>query len=86
MEQDKNNYNSLSEIGDHLKITYIPTYLLATAAESSDWECAEENWIMSCIECGCCQSTCPSRRPLLDWVRLAKNRVGGIIRARNAKK
>lgn len=64
----------------------LEPYLLATASESSDWECAEENWIMSCIECGCCQSTCPSRRPLLDWVRLAKNRVGGIIRARNAKK
>ena len=64
----------------------LEPYLLATASESSDWECAEENWIMSCIECGCCQSTCPSRRPLLDWVLLAKNRVGGIIRARNAKK
>lgn len=64
----------------------LEPYLLATASESSDWECAEDNWIMSCIECGCCQSTCPSRRPLLDWVRLAKNRVGGIIRARNAKK
>ena len=64
----------------------LEPYLLATASESSDWECAEENWIMSCIECGCCQSTCPSRRPLLDWVRLAKNRVGGIIRACNAKK
>ena len=64
----------------------LEPYLLATASESNDWETAEENWIMSCIECGCCQSTCPSRRPLLDWVRLAKNRVGGIIRARNAKK
>lgn len=63
----------------------LEPYLLATASEQSDWETAEENWIMSCIECGCCQSTCPSRRPLLDWVRLAKNRVGGIIRARNAK-
>ncbi len=63
----------------------LEPYLLATASESGDWECAEENWIMSCIECGCCQSTCPSRRPLLDWVRLAKNRVGGMIRARNAK-
>jgi len=31
MEQDKNNYNSPSEISDHLKITYVPTYLLATA-------------------------------------------------------
>ena len=64
----------------------LEPYLLATASAAQDWECAEENWIMSCIECGCCQSTCPSRRPLLDWVRLAKNRVGGIIRARNAKK
>ena len=63
----------------------LEPYLLATASERSEWAVAEENWIMSCIECGCCQSTCPSRRPLLDWVRLAKNRVGGIIRARNAK-
>lgn len=64
----------------------LEPYLLATAARNQDWECAEENWVMSCIECGCCQNTCPSRRPLLDWVRLSKNRVGGIIRARNAKK
>ena len=63
----------------------LEPYLLASASKAGDWECAEDNWIMSCIECGCCQSTCPSRRPLLDWVRLAKNRVGGIIRARNAK-
>ena len=63
----------------------LEPYLLASASTAQDWQCAEENWIMSCIECGCCQSTCPSRRPLLDWVRLAKNRVGGIIRARNAK-
>ena len=41
---------------------------------------------MTCIECGCCTFTCPSNRPLLDWVRLAKNTVGGIIRERNAKK
>ena len=31
MAQDKNEYNSPSQIGDHLKITYVPTYLLATA-------------------------------------------------------
>ena len=31
MAQDKNDYSSPSEIGDHLKITYVPTYLLATA-------------------------------------------------------
>jgi len=64
----------------------LEPYKLATAGENSDWETAENEWIMSCIECGCCQSTCPSRRPLLDWVRLTKNRVGGIIRARQAAK
>ena len=63
----------------------LEPYLLAVASEMEDWERAEENWIMSCIECDCCQSTCPSRRPLLDWVRLAKSRVNDIIRARNTK-
>ena len=64
----------------------LEPYLLATLGEQSDWERAEKEDIMICIECGCCQSTCPSRRPLLDWVRLTKTTVGGIIRSRNAKK
>lgn len=63
----------------------LEPYLLATCGELSDWERAEQEWIMSCIECGCCQSSCPSHRPLLDWVRLTKNKVGGIIRSRNTK-
>lgn len=64
----------------------LEPYKLATLGEQSDWESAEKEDIMICIECGCCQSTCPSRRPLLDWVRLTKTTVGGIIRSRNAKK
>lgn len=64
----------------------LEPYLLATLGEQADWERAEKEDIMICIECGCCQSTCPSRRPLLDWVRLTKTTVGGIIRSRNAKK
>lgn len=64
----------------------LEPYLLATCSEQSDWETLEKEMVMSCIECGCCQSSCPSRRPLLDWVRMGKNRVGGIIRSRSAKK
>ncbi len=30
---------------------------------------------MNCIECGCCSYVCPSRRPLLQWIRLGKLRV-----------
>ena len=64
----------------------LEPYLLAKLGEYADWERAEKEDIMTCIECGCCTFTCPSNRPLLDWVRLAKNTVGGIIRERNAKK
>ena len=38
--------------------------------------------ITSCIECGSCQATCPAYLPLLDWVRLGKQTVMGLIRAR----
>ena len=64
----------------------LEPYLLAKLSEYSNWERAENEDIMTCIECGCCAFTCPSNRPLLDWIRLAKNTVGGIIRERNAKK
>ena len=64
----------------------LEPYLLAKLGEYADWERAEKEDIMTCIECGCCTFTCPSNRPLLDWVRLCKNTVGGIIRERNAKK
>lgn len=30
---------------------------------------------MSCIECGCCSYVCPAKRPLLQWIRIAKLRV-----------
>ena len=45
----------------------------------------EENKIYDCIECGCCQSTCPAHIPLLDIVRNGKADVMKIIRARAKK-
>lgn len=64
----------------------LEPYLLATCSAHGDWERVEHEMIMSCIECGSCQFTCPSHRPMLDYIRLGKGNVGGIIRARNAKK
>ena len=29
----------------------------------------------TCIECGCCSYVCPSKRPLLHWIRLGKLKV-----------
>ena len=64
----------------------LEPYLLAKQAELQRWDDMEHERIMDCIECGCCLYSCPSYRPLLDYVRMGKATVGGIIRARNAKK
>ena len=63
----------------------LEPYLLATTSQLRNWEMAEENGIVSCIECGSCQFTCPSTRPLLDNIRMGKTTVMALIRARNAK-
>ncbi|MBQ2012551.1 MAG: electron transport complex subunit RsxC, partial [Bacteroidaceae bacterium] len=41
----------------------LEPYLLATLSDKQEWEMAEGNDIVSCIECGSCQFTCPSHRP-----------------------
>jgi len=64
----------------------LEPYLLATCSAHGDWERVEHEMIMSCIECGSCQFTCPSHRPILDNIRLGKGKVGALIRARNARK
>ncbi len=64
----------------------LEPYLLSRLSAMEDWEAAEANDIVSCIECGCCQYTCPSHRPLLDMIRVGKTTVMGIIRSRAAKK
>ena len=64
----------------------LEPYLLSKQAKKKAWDAMEANDITSCIECGCCQFTCPAYIPLLDYVRLGKQTVMGIIRARNMKK
>lgn len=63
----------------------LEPYLLATLSTHAEWECAEANDVVSCIECGSCQFTCPSCRPLLDNIRVGKQTVMGIIRSRAAQ-
>ncbi len=58
-----------------------PTTLM-TLTEYEVWDKAEKERITDCIECGSCTYTCPSDRPLLDYIRLGKGKVMGIIRAR----
>ena len=63
----------------------LEPYLLATASGKKMWDKVESEDITSCIECGSCQFTCPSHRPLLDNIRMGKQTVMGIIRSRQAK-
>ena len=64
----------------------LEPYLLGALSENGDFETMEKERIMDCIECGSCQFTCPANRPLLDYCRLGKGKVGAMIRARQAKK
>jgi electron transport complex protein RnfC len=64
----------------------LEPYLLAKCSSLGMWDKVESEDIVSCIECGSCQFTCPSNRPLLDHIRLGKSTVMGIIRERNSKK
>ena len=62
----------------------LEPYLLQRLAAKQMWDEMEVERIPDCIECGCCQYTCPAGIALLDYVRLGKQTVMGIIRARAA--
>ncbi|MFI3282906.1 MAG: electron transport complex subunit RsxC [Rikenellaceae bacterium] len=64
----------------------LEPFLLSKVSKRSMWDEAEGGNITDCIECGSCQFTCPANIPLLDYIRLGKQRVMGIIRSRAASK
>lgn len=59
-----------------------PAYLMRDV-KYNDWDNCETLHIVDCIECGSCSYTCPANRPLLDHIRIGKQKVTSIIRARN---
>ncbi len=63
----------------------LEPYFLSKMARKRNWEALEQNRIIDCIECGCCQFTCPAYIPLLDYIRMGKQTVMGMIRARAQK-
>lgn len=62
----------------------LEPYLLAKLSKKEMYDQAESHYIADCIECGCCMFTCPANLPLLDYIRLGKAKVMGIMRARAA--
>lgn len=59
--------------------------LLSKTSKLFMFDKVESERVMDCIECGSCSYVCPANIPLLDFIRLGKSNVGGIIRNRNKK-
>lgn len=60
----------------------LEPHLLMMLSLKQDFERLENEAVMDCIECGSCSFTCPSTRPLLDYIRFGKSNVGKLMRAR----
>jgi len=63
----------------------LSSYHLIELVKREIWDQAEKERIMDCIECASCSYACPAARPLLDYCRYGKNRVGEIIKLRTMK-
>jgi len=60
----------------------LEPYLFMPLVEQQLYDRAETEGAADCIECGSCSYTCPSARPLLDYIRLGKAAVLKNIRER----
>lgn len=58
---------------------------IASYAEAGRFDDAERMNALDCIECGCCSFICPSRRRLVQAIRLAKSEIMARRRRAQAK-
>lgn len=48
---------------------------LSIIAEAQNWKKAEEFGVNDCIECGCCNYVCPSKRPIVQFIKTTKMKL-----------
>ena len=53
----------------------LEPYLLSTYGRLRMWSEAAGADVLDCLECGACSYSCPASRPLLDYIRVAKQRA-----------
>lgn len=53
----------------------LEPYALANYANLRMWDQAGKRDVIDCIECGVCSYVCPTKRPLLQLIRLAKGQA-----------
>jgi electron transport complex protein RnfC len=56
---------------DHCPVALSPA-MITLATEQKEFLVAAEWNVASCIECGSCSYVCPSKRPMMDLIRLAR--------------
>lgn len=54
----------------------ISPAMITLAADHREFETARQFGVAACIECGNCAYVCPSKRPMIEKIRTAKNRLG----------
>jgi electron transport complex protein RnfC len=67
----------------HCPMGLVPTRLMKYVKYGAASR-AEPAGILDCVECGCCQYSCPSNIPLVHWMRLGKNQIISEKRKKSA--
>ncbi|MCK4532215.1 electron transport complex subunit RsxC [bacterium] len=49
--------------------------MIALYAQNQDWEKAKEYNLLDCMECGACTYVCPAKRPIVQYVKWAKDKL-----------
>lgn len=69
---------------EHCPMKLMPLYL-QNFSDKGDLENCEKYNVTSCIECGCCSFGCPSKRNLVQSIRIAKHTVLAMQKERAQK-
>ena len=69
---------------EHCPMNLMPLYLHQFAVSGNLDACEKYN-ITACLECGCCSFECPSKRHLVQNIRIAKQKVIAAQRSKNQK-
>lgn len=62
----------------------VQPHLISRCAEYERFDQAEKHGLNSCFECGLCAFNCFSRRPLLQYIRFAKDQIRAAGQGENA--
>jgi electron transport complex protein RnfC len=81
MQKEERSCIRCGKCVDACPINLLPLYLNANAVKNNIDKCEELN-AADCIECGSCSYVCPSKRHLVQTIRIAKQEVLARKRAR----